>query len=349
MGITKLADLVRTEAPDAISHKDISDYSGKIIALDTSIIMHQFRAALPSAATNLTLSGLFFRTLTLLEHDIKPVFVFEGKPPAEKMATLAKRAEADGRRFCKYPGFSASTQTKDWMQLLRLLGVPVVQAPGDAEALCAQLVKSGAVDAVASEDMDTLPFGASLLIRQLNASKDSEVIEYSLVKLLSKLNITQKEFVDLCILLGCDYCDKITGLGPKRALALIQKHRTIEEVVLHVNRKTHPVPHFWKYNEARQLFLEEPQTEKPALDWTEPDEEAVVRFLSHERNINEGRVRNRLTAFHQKREKLREERKESKGCKQTQMEDFFRVTRKRKAPVDVVESSSGKGKKPKTK
>uniref|UniRef100_A0A8C6USP2 Zgc:110269 n=1 Tax=Neogobius melanostomus TaxID=47308 RepID=A0A8C6USP2_9GOBI len=341
MGITKLADLVRFEAPEAISHKDISDYSGKKIALDTSIIMNQFRAALPSL--NLTLSGLFFRTLTLLEHDIKPVFVFDGKPPGEKTATLEKRAEADGRKFTNYLGF-ASTQTKDCIQLLKLLGVPVVQAPGDAEALCAQLVKAGTVDAVASEDMDTLPFGATMLIRQLNASKDSEVTEYSLQKLLHKLSITQKEFVDLCILLGCDYCDKITGLGPKRALALIQEHRTIEEVVLHVKRKTHPIPHFWKYKEARAVFLQQPQTSVPELEWTEPDEEALVQFLS----IKEERVRKRLTTFRQKRQTLREERGKEK-CKQTRMEDFFRVTRKRQLTSDAAVSSSGTRKRSKTK
>lgn len=341
MGITKLADLIRLEAPEAIAHKDISDYSGKIIALDTSIIMNQFRAALSSL--NLTLSGLFFRTVTLLEHDIKPVFVFDGKPPDEKTATLEKRAEADGRKFTNYVGF-ASSQTKACINLLKLLGVPVVQAPGDAEALCAQLVKAGTVHAVASEDMDTLPFGATLLIRQLNASKDSEVTEFSLQKLLHKLSLTQKEFVDLCILLGCDYCDKISGLGPKRALALIQEHRTIEDVVLHVNRKTHPIPHYWKYKEARNVFLHEPLTSIPELVWTEPDEEALVSFLS----TKEERVRNRLATFREKRLKLREEREKNK-CKQTRMEDFFRVTRKRGAAVDAAVSSSGTRKRSKTK
>ncbi|KAJ0012182.1 hypothetical protein NQD34_013157 [Periophthalmus magnuspinnatus] len=351
MGITKLADLVRFEAPNAISHKDIRDYSG-------------------TGSLTLALSGLFYRTLTLLEHDIKPVFVFDGKPPVEKLSTVSNY----GRKFTNYLGFgmmhrrntsikhdlistlvnnviffTASTQTKNCIQLLELLGVPVVQANGDAEALCAQLVKAGAVDAVASEDMDTLPFGATILIRQLNASKDSEVIEYSLEKLLQKLELTQKEFVDLCILLGCDYCDKIAGLGPKRALDLIRKHRTIEEVVLHVKKKTHPVPHFWKYKAARKLFLDQPNTDIPTFFWSEPDEEALVRFLSHEKHIKEEKVRNRLTTFHQKRKKLREERETSKGFKQTRMDDFFKKTRKRGATVDAAESSSGKGKRPKTK
>ncbi|KAM6989289.1 putative flap endonuclease 1 homolog [Tautogolabrus adspersus] len=328
MGITKLADLIRLDAPDAISHKDISDYTGKVIALDTSIVVNQFRAATPTLSP---LTGLFFRTLTFLEHDIKPVFVFDGKPPGEKRAVLEKRAETAGWRSTNLTG-TASSQTKECVQLLKFLGVPVVQAPRDAEALCAQLVREGIVDAVASEDMDTLPFGAKILIRQLNAKKDSEVIEYSLTKLLEKLQISHKEFVDLCILLGCDYCEKIAGLGPKRALTLIQKHRTIEEVVLHVNKKTHPVPPSWKYKEARKIFLEESQTMAPELTWTEPDEEALVGFLCHIAHVKEERVRRRMERFRQMRESKREEReKEEKAGsnRQTHMEDFFRVTRKR--------------------
>lgn len=348
MGITKLADLIRSGAPGAISHKDISDYTGKVIALDTSIVMNQFRAATPSLSP---LTGLFFRTLTFLEHDIKPVFVFDGKPPREKTAVLEKRAEAAGWSSPSCTG-TASSLTKDCLQLLKLLGVPVIQAPGDAEARCAHLVREGTVDAVASEDMDTLPFGANILIRQLNAKKDSEVIEYSLPKLLEKLQISHKEFVDLCILLGCDYCDKITGLGPKRALTLIQKHRTIENVVLHINRKTHPVPHFWKYEEARKIFLDAPQTVAPELTWTEPDEEALVRFLCYVKRVKEDRVRRRMEKYRQMRESNREEREKERAAgrsRQSRMEDFFRVTRKRDQPVEAADSLSSNRKRPKSK
>ncbi|XP_039998780.1 probable flap endonuclease 1 homolog isoform X2 [Xiphias gladius] len=348
MGITKLAELIRSDAPDAISHKDIGDYTGKVIALDTSIVVNQFRAATPTLSP---LTGLFFRTLTFLEHDIKPVFVFDGKPPGEKTAVLEKRAEAAGWRSPNCTG-RASSQTKDCVHLLKLLGVPFIQAPGDAEAMCAQLVREGSVDAVASEDMDTLPFGASILIRQLNAKRDSEVIEYSLPKLLEKLQISHEEFVDLCILLGCDYCDKITGLGPKRALSLIHKHRTIENVVLHINRQVHPVPHFWKYKEARKLFLDAPQTVVPELTWTEPDEEALVGFLCHVKNVKVERIRRRMERFRQMRESRREEREKEKatGCmRQTQMKDFFRVTRRREQPVEAAGSLSSNRKRPKSK
>ncbi|XP_028284428.1 probable flap endonuclease 1 homolog [Parambassis ranga] len=348
MGITKLADLVRFDAPDAISYKDISEYTGKVIALDTSIVVNQFRAVTPSLSP---LIGLFFRTLTFLEHDIKPVYVFDGKPPVEKTAVLEKRAEAAGWNSSRRTG-SASSLTKDCAQLLAHLGVPVIQAPGDAEALCAQLVRNGTVYAVASEDMDTLPFGANVVIRQLNAKTDSEITEYSLPKLLEKLQISHEELVDLCILLGCDYCDKIPGLGPKRALTLIQKHRTIENVVLHINRKTHPVPQFWKYREARKVFLEAPQTSAPELIWTEPDEEALVGFLCGVTHVKEERVRRRLERFHETQANKRENREKEKaaGCsKQTRIVDFFKVTRKREQPMEGADTLNSKRKKPKSK
>ncbi|XP_034743063.1 probable flap endonuclease 1 homolog [Etheostoma cragini] len=348
MGITKLADLIRLDAPGAISHKDISDYTGKVIALDTSIVVNQFRAVMPSLSP---LTGLFFRTLTFLEHDIKPVFVFDGKPPGEKTAALEKRAETAGLSSPNLTG-TASSKTKDCLQLLKLLGVPVIQAPGDAEAMCAWLVREGTVDAVASEDMDTLPFGANILIRQLNAKKNSDVIEYSLPKLLEKLQISHEEFVDLCILLGCDYCEKIAGLGPRRALTLIQKHRTIENVVLHINRETHPVPNFWKFQEARKIFLGAPPTVAPELTWTEPDEEALVGLLCHITHVRQDRIRQRMEKFRQTREAKREEREKERAAgrsKQTRMEDFFRVTRKREQTVEAADSLSSKKKRPKSK
>ncbi|KAJ8011166.1 hypothetical protein DPEC_G00055350 [Dallia pectoralis] len=348
MGIKKLADLIRSDAPGAVSYKQIGDYTGKVIALDTSIVLNQFRTAVPGFHPLGPLTGLFFRSLTFLEHDIKPVFVFDGKPPVEKRAVLEKRAHAAGWSSARSSG-SVSSQTQDCHQLLKLMGIPMIQAPGDGEALCAHLVKQGKVDAVASEDMDTLAFGGNVVIRQLNAKKDWEVVEYSLPKLLDTLKVTHEEFVDLCILLGCDYCDKIAGFGPKKALTLIQQHRTIENIVLNINRKTHPVPVFWQYQKARKLFLDAPRIEVSDLVWTEPDEEALVQFLCYEKRVTEQRIRSRMARFRETREKRRKEREDQNAqgqTKQTRIEDFFRVTRKRQKPVKaeevIVERKRGK-------
>ncbi|XP_015238541.1 PREDICTED: probable flap endonuclease 1 homolog [Cyprinodon variegatus] len=322
--------------------------AGKVIALDTSVVLNQFRAATPSLSP---LTGLFFRTLTFLEHDIKPVFVLDGTPPVEKTPVLERRAEAAGWSPPSRTG-KASQQIKDSVELLKHMGVPVIQAPGDAEKTCARLVRDGVVDAVASEDMDTLPFGADVLIRQLNAKRDSEILEYSLPKLLEKLQLNHEELVDLCILLGCDYCGKIPGLGPKKALKLIQEHRTIENVVLHINRKTHPVPEAWKYREARKIFLDATETSVPELLWSEPDEEALVAFLSHSGRIREERIRHRMKTFHGNRENRREERKKEQAAgslQQTRLEKFFRVSRKRTQPVDAPSSGGDNRKRPRSK
>ncbi|RXN01045.1 putative flap endonuclease 1-like [Acipenser ruthenus] len=227
-------------------------FAGKKIAVDASIVLFQFRTAAPEIrnrdGSHLSpLVGLFYRTLHFLENDIRPVYVFDGLPPEQKVAL----------------------------------------APSEAEALCAELVKCGEVDGVASEDMDVLPFGSSLLIRQIGTKEHRGVVEYSLPKVLKTLGLTHEQFVDLCILLGCDYCEKIGGLGPKRALALIQQHKTIEDVLLNINRTTHPVPENWKYLDARKLFLDPEvanQTSR-SLSWEEPDEEGLVNFLSHEKYV----------------------------------------------------------------
>ncbi|KAL6468383.1 hypothetical protein MHYP_G00240600 [Metynnis hypsauchen] len=342
MGITKLADLIRGDAPGSVSYREIGDYSGQVIALDTSIVVNQFRSAVPSLRLS-PLLGLFFRTLTFLEHDIKPVFVFDGKPPSQKSAVLEKRAQTAGWSSSRRSN-TVSTKTQEFLRLLELMGVPCVMAPGDGEALCAHLVRSGVVDAVASEDMDTLAFGGTVLLRQLNAKRDSEVTEYSLPKLLDALQLTQEEFVDLCILLGCDYCDKITGLGPSRALKLIQQHRTIEHVMQNINRKTHPVPSCWQFKAARRLFLEVPQIDPPKLSWSDPNEEGLVKFLCVEKHVKEERVRGRMEKFRQtltKRREQREDEEKAGTTRQSRLDEFFRVTRKRQS-ADAVGSTSRK-------
>ncbi|XP_051556195.1 probable flap endonuclease 1 homolog isoform X2 [Myxocyprinus asiaticus] len=343
MGISKLAHLIRFDAPTSVRNKEIGDYSGEIIALDTSIVVNQFRSAVPGHLKLSPLTGLFYRTLTFLEHDIKPVFVFDGRPPNQKRAVLEKRAQSTG--WGSSPSSNTvSSFTQDCHRLLQLMGVPCIMAPGEAEALCAHLVKSGTVNAVASEDMDTLAFGGTVLLRQLNAKRDSEVTEYSLPKLLEALQLTHKEFVDLCILLGCDYCDKIGGLGPSRALKLIKEHHTIEGVMEHVNRKTHPIPLNWEYKAARKLFFETPQIDAPVLVWNEPDEEGLVQFLCKEKPLKEEKVRGRIKKFHEsllKRRKQREVDEKMGPTRQSHLQEFFPATRRRKAESADVGRSSG--------
>jgi flap endonuclease-1 len=107
------------------------------------------------------------------------------------------------------------------------LGLPVINAPGEAEAQCAELVKCGICYAVASEDLDVLAFGASRMIRNLT---NGDLIEIDLSIVLKDLEFTYEQFVDMCILCGCDYISNIPGIGPKTARNLIKKYKSINNI-----------------------------------------------------------------------------------------------------------------------
>jgi flap endonuclease-1 len=113
-------------------------------------------------------------------------------------------------------------------EILRAMGIPVIESPEESDSQCALLTSNNVAYGVGSEDMDILTFGAKKLLRNISSSKRNEIIEYDLMKILEELKYTHQEFIDLCILLGCDYVDHIDGVGVKRAKDIIDEYRTID-------------------------------------------------------------------------------------------------------------------------
>ena len=113
------------------------------------------------------------------------------------------------------------------------------KAPSEAEAQCAELARGGKVYAAGSEDMDTLTFSAPILYRHLTFSeaRKTPISEINLEKALEGLEMNMSQFIDLCILLGCDYLEPIKGVGPKSALKLIREYGTLEKIVKHLREK----------------------------------------------------------------------------------------------------------------
>lgn len=239
--------------------------------------------------------------------------VFDGKPPTMKSGELKKRKEARqaaekelteaketgdqevidkfSRRLVKV----LPEHNEEAKKLLKLMGIPVLTAPCEAEAQATELVKAGKVFAVASEDMDCLTFDCPMLLRNLTKpeSKKLPVLEYSADILLKELKFTREQFVDMCILLGCDYCDKIQGIGPKKAVELIRAHKSIDNILENIDPEKYKVPEDWPYAEARKLFFE-PEVDDCKdieLKWTNPDFDGLVEFLVKEKGFNEERVK----------------------------------------------------------
>ena len=323
MGILGLAKLIADVAPSAIKERELKHYFGRKVAIDASMCLYQFLIAVRSEGAQLTtvdgeptshLMGTFYRTIRLVEQGIKPVYVFDGKPPNLKGGELAKRAERrdeaqkllqaaeeagnveDMEKFNRRLVKVTKEHAEDARQLLKLMGIPYVDAPCEAEAQCAALVKAGKVFATATEDMDALTFGCNILLRRLTFSEARKmpVQEFHFDKVLEDLELSHNEFIDLCIMLGCDYTNSIKGVGPKRAIELIKAHRSLETIIDNLDTKKFPVPEDWNYKQARLLF-QEPEIMDPEeieLKWADPDEEGLVKFLCGDKQFNEERVRN---------------------------------------------------------
>lgn len=183
-------------------------------------------------------------------------------------------------------------QMEECKEILQLLGIPMIQSAEEADSQCAWLVKKGIADYVASEDMDILTFGANKLIRKLSA-KDN-VVEYDLKILLKELGLSQEQFIDLCILLGCDYTPTINKVGPKRAYELIKEYKSIDNMILDADFSSkYILPDNFNYKEAREYFINPPVNEikKEELVWSIPKYDELKELLKtkyeySDQNIN---------------------------------------------------------------
>ncbi|PVH99065.1 flap endonuclease 1 [Periconia macrospinosa] len=352
MGIKGLFPIISEHAPDAIKTGEIKNQFGRKVAIDASMSIYSFLIAVRSDGQQLTnetgettshLMGLFYRTLRMVDNGIKPLYVFDGAPPKLKSGELAKRFQRkteahaaaeeaketgtaeDVEKFSRRTVRVTREHNEECRRLLKLMGIPFIIAPTEAEAQCAVLAKAGKVYAAASEDMDTLTFDAPILLRHLTFSEQRKepIQEVHLDKVLEGLAMEREQFIDLCILLGCDYLDPIKGVGPQTALKLIREHGTLEKVVEYMKKSSkYTIPDDWPFADARLLFLEPDVRAADHPDcnfkWEAPDEEGLVKFLVEEKHFSEDRVRNGAAKL----------KKNMKSAQQSRLEGFFKPIEK---------------------
>lgn len=350
MGIDGLTRFLSEYAEEALTFSPPEAFINHTIAIDASLSLYQFMVAirdqdswgnLTNAAGETTshLSGMFTRAIRIMELGMKPVYVFDGKPPVMKSGELAKRSErkalaeagledakerGDVEAVRKHAGRMVRVTKQhnaDVKRLLGLMGIPIVEAPGEAEAQCASLCKSKKVYATATEDADALCFGTPILMRYLTFTdpKKSKLMLMNLDKILEKLSLTMEQFVDFCILCGCDYCDTIKGIGPNKAYQLIFKHQNIENILEELRKgesKSISIPEYFPFDEARKFFLNPevtPAENIPELVWKEPDEEGLIKLLVDENQFNKDRVTSGIARL----------KKAKKLNAQTRLDNFF--------------------------
>nr|CAG8466769.1 9891_t:CDS:10 [Entrophospora candida] len=327
MGIQGLIKVIGDNCPAAITSNEIKNYFGRKVAIDASISIYQFLIAVrqqdgqqlttEAGETTSHLMGLFYRTIRMVENGIKPCYVFDGKSPVLKSGQLAKRLERrkEANRNLDEALETVTPQHNDeCKQLLRLMGIPYVEAPYEAEAQCAALAKAGKVYAAASEDMDTLTFSSPILLRHLTFSESRKlpIDEINLNKVIEGLEVSMDQ-----------------GIGPHRAVELIKKHGSLEEIIENLDPKRYTIPEDWPYKEVRELF-KKPVVKDPneiEIKWETPDVEGIVDFLVHQKNFSEERVRKSVAKL----------AKNIKATTQLRMENYF-------TPNDKTDDKSKKSK-----
>ncbi|KAI5954291.1 FEN1 [Candida jiufengensis] len=360
MGVKGLNQLIKEHSPSAFKEFQLKNLFGRKVAIDASMCLYQFLIAVRQSdgqqltnedgETTSHLSGIFYRTIRLVENNIKPVYVFDGKPPVLKGGELEKRllrreeaqkqmdqikddgTVAEVMKFEKRLVRVSKDQNDEARKLLELMGIPIVDAPCEAEAQCAELARGGKVFAAASEDMDTLCYEPPYLLRHLTFSEARKmpIDQITYKEAIEGLDMTKDQFIDLCILLGCDYCETIKGVGPVTAYKLIKEHGSLDNIVKFINenpdKTKYKVPENWPYDEARQLFLKPEVTEasEVELKWKEPDVDGLIEYMVKQKGFSEDRIKSGA-------EKLK---KGLKAGVQGRLDGFFTVVSKPKPKED---------------
>lgn len=312
--------------------------SGRILAVDAYNALYQFLAVIRGETgeplmdrnSRITshLSGLFYRNMNLLSLSIKPIYIIDGKPPSLKKVEIERRrvvkeaatvryaealAKGDFEGARKYA--QATSVVKDYMvddtkRILDLLGVPWVLAPSEGEATAAHLTKTGVATDAASQDFDSLLFGARRLVRNVTVSGkrklpgrnvfvDVEPEEIVLKEVLERLGVSEGMLVDVGILVGTDFNpDGFKGIGPVKALKMVKQYGRLEKVP-GIGEELKKID----YEAIRRVFLEPNVVDASGLKWGVPDAEGLVGFLCGEHDFSEERVRKALQRFKETEQK----------------------------------------------
>ena len=335
MGV-KLKDLA---SPRKTSFENLS---GNSIAIDGYNIIYQFLTTirgptgepLMNSKGKITshITGLFYRNINLLNNNIRPIYVLDGKPPQLKSTLIKKRKEIREKNQEKYQKAMeegdqeqarryAHSMIKinegiinDVKKILDLMGIQCIQAPAEGEATVAYMNELDLVNYAVSQDYDSLLFGAKRLCRNLTVSGKRRIprtnrymnVEPEIIELKEFLRINEinrEQLVDIAILIGTDYNPNgFTRIGPKTAIKNIKKYKRIEEIPK-IERELELID----VDQVRNMFLN-PDVSKPEIiENKELKKEELISYLCDENDFSEERISNTI----KKLDKVEEQQSET--------------------------------------
>jgi len=316
----------------------LESFSSKVIAIDAYNAIYQFLASirgpdglqLSDSEGRITshLSGLLYRNINFLSLGIKPVYVFDGKPPSLKTAEIERRKQIkkdatvkyekaiaegnleDARKFAQQTTSMKDGMVKESKQILSYFGIPFIDAASEGEATAAHLTITGQAYASASQDFDSILCGAKRLIRNFTNSGrrkipnrntyveiEPEIIETQ--KTLDALEITREQIVDIGILIGTDFNPNgFDRIGPKTALKMIKQYSRLEDIP-QIQEQLQTI----EYEKIRKIFLEPVVTDVDEIVFGKVDYEGMTNYLVKERSFSEDRIQSSLNRLKKALEK----------------------------------------------
>ena len=304
-------------------------FSNKIVAIDAYNAIYQFLASirgpdglqLTDGEGRITshLSGLLYRNVNFLSLGIKPVYVFDGKPPSLKTAEIERRKQIkkdatvkyekaisegnmeDARKYAQQTTSMKDGMVKESKEFLTYFGIPYIEAPSEGEATAAHLTNTGQAYASASQDYDSILCGAKKLVRNFTSSGRRkipnrntyidvlpEIIETQ--KTLDSLKMTREELVDVGILIGTDFNPNgFERIGPKTAMKLIKQHKRLEDIP-QIQEQLGKI----EYEKIRQIFLNPDVADVDEIIFKEVDYDGILNYLVKERSFSEDRIQSTL-------------------------------------------------------
>lgn len=299
-------------------------FNGKMVAIDAYNSLYQFLTTIRGSDGQMLsdsndqvtshLSGLLHRNANFLSIGIKPIWVFDGKPPSLKTAEIERRkaskmtasiryeqARMEGdvesaKKYAQQTTVIQDSMIKESKELLDLFGIPTIQAPSEGEATAAHLTATGQAWASVSQDYDSVLFGARRLVRNFTSGGRRKVpnqnyyitVEPEIIHLTSILeshDISREQLVDVGIMIGTDFNPSgITRIGPKTAIKMIKKHSSLEDIP-RIQDELADIP----YQEIRRIFLEPDVADVKDISFGSIRYEEILKYMT-ERSFAETRT-----------------------------------------------------------
>lgn len=222
MGVKGLSKFLKEHIPKAINKRKLSELSDSVVAIDTNYYIYKY-----TISTDDFVKKFASQYLHLTSFGIKPLYVFDGKPPSEKQRVIDKRKKVNLKKNIEVTNNSIKTLKKFFKEH----DIPYLECLAEADFICSQLSRHDVISGCISDDMDFLTLGCKYLYREYFQYSD-EIVEYSLDEILKEF--TKEQLIDISIFLGCDYCDRVQDSVNRcytiSVYDLFKKHSTLENV-----------------------------------------------------------------------------------------------------------------------